>query len=47
MKEKTTVSFMMQKDSIEEKAIFNGSPSYDEIDDYFEEQCGGVYKWWI
>ena len=44
---KTIVWFMMAKGDEAEKVIFQGSPSYNEIEEYFEEKCGGVYKWWI
>jgi len=35
----------MQKNSITESVVFNKQVSYEEIDEYFEEKCGGVYKW--
>lgn len=44
---KTTVWFQMTSKSDAEKVIFNSEPSYNEIDEYFENACGGVYKWWI
>ena len=44
---KTTVWFIMAKGDEPEKVIFQGSPNYNEIGEYFEEKCGGVYKWWI
>lgn len=44
---KTTVWFMMTKGDEPEKVIFQGSLSYNEIDEFFEEKCGGVYRWWI
>lgn len=44
---KTTVRFKITENGMEEKVIFNGDPSYNEIEEYFESSCGGVYKWWI
>ena len=44
---KTRVWFIMQKGCDAEMVIFTGVPSYNEIDEYFEEKCGGVYKWWL
>lgn len=44
---KTIVWFKMTAKSEAERVIFNGEPSYNEIDEYFENACGGVYKWWI
>jgi hypothetical protein len=44
---KTTVWFQMTAKCQAEKVIFDGEPSYNEIEEYFEEQCGGVYKWWV
>ena len=43
----TTVHFMMQEKSDEETVHFDGNPSSNYIDSYFETKCGGVYKWWI
>ena len=42
----TVVYFKIQLSSEEEKVVFNGTSSYDEIEEYFEESCGGVYKWY-
>ena len=47
IKTETVVYFKMQKGSQQEKVIFKGSPPTDkEIEDYFEDQCEGVYKYW-
>lgn len=29
-----------------EKIIFTHVPTEREVDEYFEDACGGVYKWW-
>jgi len=44
---KTTVWFIMVKGDVSEKVIFTGEPSYNEIEEYFDEKFGGVYKWWV
>lgn len=44
---KTIVRFKMTAISVEDKVIFNGAPCYNEIEEYFENSCGGVYQWWI
>ncbi len=43
----TIIYFKMQKKSQPERVIFKGKPPTNkEIEDYFEEQCGGVYRYW-
>lgn len=44
---KTKIYFKMQKTSEIEVIYFNGDPTISEITNFFEESCGGVYKWWI
>lgn len=44
--EKTRVFFQMTKGDKTEVVKFVGSPSDADIEEYFESQCGGVYKWW-
>lgn len=42
----TTIYFQMTSDSEVERARFSGkNPTDKEVDLYFEEKCGGVYKW--
>jgi hypothetical protein len=36
----------MTKGDKTEVVKFVGSPSDADIEEYFESQCGGVYKWW-
>lgn len=42
---KTTIYFKMQIHSEEEKVTFQPRPTPDEVDEYFEKSCGGVYEW--
>jgi hypothetical protein len=44
---KTTIYFKMQKSGETEKVIFSGDPTISEITEYFENACGGVYRWWV
>ena len=45
---KTTVLFLMSSKEGEplHRVSFSGNPADKEINNYFEEQCGGVYRWW-
>lgn len=43
---KTIVHFRMQKNSKIETVKFIEQESDQQIDEYFEQQCGGVYTWW-
>lgn len=41
------VYFRMQKNKgFDESVVSSKYKTDSEWDDYFEEQCGGVYKWW-
>ena len=40
------VIFQMTKNSIAEVVVFQRMRNHREVDQYFEEECGGVYKWW-
>lgn len=44
---KKTVYFQMGKDDEIHKVNFNNDITNEDINDYFEEKCGGVYKWWF
>ena len=43
----TTVRFLLSENSEEQSVHFDGSPSYNYIDIYFESKYGGVHKWWV
>jgi len=43
---KKVVYFLMVKDGETHEVHFNNDPTDEDIDNYFEEKCGGVYKWW-
>ena len=43
----TTVHFLLSENGEEQSVHFDGSPSYNYIDIYFESKYGGVHKWWI
>lgn len=44
---KTIIYFQMLKGSEVERVIFSSHiPTDSEVGEYFESQCGGVYKWW-
>ncbi len=43
----TIVWFIIAKGDKEIKVIFQGKPDSKEIDEYFDNKCGGVYKWYI
>lgn len=41
------IVFQMQISELKfEKVFFNSKQTDEEIDEYFEDSCGGVYKWW-
>ena len=44
----TAVLFLMTSKTGERlhQVKLSGNPTDKEIDDYFEAQCGGVYRWW-
>jgi hypothetical protein len=42
---KTIVCFQMTKTSAIEEVTFTNKPSNDKVEEYFENSCGGVYKW--
>ncbi len=41
-----TILFQMTKSSTIDKVIFQENQKDEEIQEYFENACGGVYKWW-
>ena len=43
----TTVHFLLSENGKEQSVHFDGSPSDNYIDIYFEGKYGGVHKWWI
>jgi len=39
------IYFKMQKGSETEKVHFEYKPTNDEVEQYFEDNCGSVYLW--
>ena len=44
---KTKIFFKMMKNSEVEYVWFDSDPKISEVEEYFEESCGGVYRWWV
>lgn len=42
---KIEVKFKMQETSKEEVVYFDRSMTNEDIEEYFEDSCGGVYSW--
>jgi hypothetical protein len=44
---KTIIEFQMEQNGqIHEVHFSNRTPTKEEVEQYFEDSCGGVYKWW-
>ena len=46
MSQVLVIHFQMQKGDLTEDVKFSSPKTDEEIEEYFENACGGVFMWW-